>query len=461
MKNLRKQEAANFFDSFENRNNINSRGGNSKFRFRPNHRDVVPGSVSSSWASDSNESHSHGIAAQGRLSSGNRVKESTNTGLTRDISARDTSARNISASVRSEDFSPGHVEKGHIERGDSPITHLITSDTGQGRKAPLPSAIPSQGSSLSDETPFSSQNSKQFSENKIKSKTRITHSAWAYEDNDVFKRNRYNNFKKGLRLRLRSTTAVRPGRKLNLDVELAGHPMTQMKAEAESRVDEIVGSQALNTSLHEPLKPQPLPLKTLEENREIDGALSSISDSSSVESGELACEAPEADVVDYEFQLYRSWKSLIPEMLVSLLIALAAMIVGKLLPFTVFSTTIAVFGYYVAVNLPLLFLPVLYLLSKVLVKKNYYCMELRDGKINYSSGMWSLQRTNFEVEVDTIIFVQVREKIWERFLGIGTLQLGRYSRVNVEVQLLGLSQASLLRSSTKRSCSTNERAQVG
>ena len=138
----------------------------------------------------------------------------------------------------------------------------------------------------------------------------------------------------------------------------------------------------------------------------------------------------------FDFSVARSWKSVTFELCSASVFAIGAKLIAAALPKSFAPLSASFFYWKINFTFPLLLLPSIILLGSALMKKYSYTLELQGDHLLVRTGLFS--KISFEFLVDSILIVQTQHQIWERLTGVGTLELARYSRANIEIILRGL-----------------------
>ena len=141
-----------------------------------------------------------------------------------------------------------------------------------------------------------------------------------------------------------------------------------------------------------------------------------------------------------ELTLMRSWRSVLHYLTPFILFSIVTIGLSNEFPGSVLSTSFSFLNSTFILKLPIfVFIPAALLIRAFYLVYRYKLFVSGDKLIFYNDRS-SFRTTSFEMNTDAILFVQLKESIVDRLLGIGNIQVGRFSRGNVEIELKGIAK---------------------
>lgn len=136
--------------------------------------------------------------------------------------------------------------------------------------------------------------------------------------------------------------------------------------------------------------------------------------------------------------IHRSWRSVLPGLLLFALVSLVAVPISNDFPILLLNFDLSTFGLAYQLSMP-----ILGLISAVLLARPLFLMydcfhEVRCHHLRTISGRCSLRKNRIEIAFEDLRGVRVQQSILERLLGVGTIMIGTSITDTPEVRLHGI-----------------------
>lgn len=136
--------------------------------------------------------------------------------------------------------------------------------------------------------------------------------------------------------------------------------------------------------------------------------------------------------------MHRSWRSLAHWIALFIAFGIFTVYISRTIPGTIFVLEIPFFGFNLGVYLPLFVLPCALLLVRPIFLMYDARDEIRCHHVLSMDGICSLRKNTSAYAYENLLGVHVRQTLWERIMGVGTIEAGTAMTDKAEIQVEGI-----------------------